>query len=76
MFVEKKILTDRHILRKKKYDVDDIVGIRRDHNLDDKEWARIIAGDREKKQDQFVMDVQDRTITFNEQKKKNIRKKM
>jgi len=68
MFVEKKILTDRHILRKKKYDVDDIVGIRRDHNLDDKEWARIIAGDREKKQDQFVMDVQDRTITFNRDK--------
>ena len=82
MFVEKKILTDRHILRKKKYDVDDIVGIRRDHNLDDKEWARIIAGDREKKQDQFGMDVQDRTITFNkneatrtkeeEYKKKNV----
>ena len=46
MFVEKKILTDRHILRKKKYNEDDIVGIRKVHNSDDKEWARIIAGDR------------------------------
>ncbi len=58
-------MTDRHILRKKKYDVDDIVGKRRVHNSDDKEWARIIAGDKEKEQDQFVMDIQDRTITFN-----------
>jgi len=65
MFVEKKILTDKHILRKKKYDEDDIVGLRRDHDSDDKEWARIIAGDKDKKQDQFVMDISDRTITFN-----------
>jgi len=75
MFVEKKILTDKHILRKKKYDVDDIVGKRRVHNSDNKEWTRIIAGDKEKEQDQFVMDIQDRTITFNRDEATTIKEK-
>ncbi len=65
MFEEKKFLTDKHILRKKKYNVDDTLGLRSKHGSDDKEWAKIIAGEEEKKQDQFIMDVQDRTITFN-----------
>jgi len=65
MFIENKILTDKHILRKKKYNVDGIVGQRSDHDSEDKEWAKIIAGESEKEQGQFVMDFQDRTITVN-----------
>ncbi len=82
MFIEKKILTDRHILRKKKYDEEEIVGLRRDLGADDEEWARITAGIGEKIQDVDIMDVADRTITFNkneatrtkeeEYKKKNV----
>jgi len=65
MFEEKKILIDKHVLRKKKYDVDDIVGQRRDLNLDDEKWAKITSGVAEKIQDPVIMDVQDRILTFN-----------
>ena len=66
MFIENKILPDKHILRKKKFDEDDIVGLRRDLDSDDEEWAKITAGVGEKIQDADIMDVQDRTITFNQ----------
>ena len=68
MFIEKKILTDRHILRKKKYDEEEIVGLRRDLNADDEEWARITAGIGEKIQDIDIMDDIDRALTFNKNK--------
>ena len=62
--VEKKILTDKHILRKKKYDEEEIVGLRRDLELADEDFARITAGDGEKIQDTDIMDDIDRTLTF------------
>ena len=65
MFIENKILPDKHILRKKKFDEDEVVGLRRDLDSDDEEWAKITAGVGEKIQDADIMDVQDRTITFN-----------
>ena len=64
-FVEKKILTDKHILRKKKYDEEEIVGLRRDLESADEDFARITAGDGEKIQDTDIMDDIDRTLTFN-----------
>jgi len=75
MFIENKILTDKHILRKKKYNVDGIVDQRSDHDSEDKEWAKIIAGEAEKEQGQFVMDIQDRTITFNKDEAETTKEK-
>jgi chromosome segregation protein len=57
-------LPEKHIGRKRKHD-DDIVGLRRDLPADDDEWTRITAGIGEKIEDAAVMDVQDRSITFN-----------
>ena len=67
-FVEKKILTDKHILRKKKYDEEEIVGLRRDLESADEDFARITAVDGEKIQDIDIMDDIDRTLTFNKNK--------
>jgi len=58
-------LTDKHIGRKRKYD-DDYVGLRRDLDSDDEEWAHITAGIGEKLEITDIMDVQDRSITFNQ----------
>ena len=65
MFIEKKILTDKHILRKKKYNVDDIIDTKKDLDSDDEEWSKISAEDQQENQDADLMYVQDRVITFN-----------
>jgi chromosome segregation protein len=57
-------LTEKHIGRKRKHD-DESVGLRRDLTADDDEWSRITTGIGEKIEDVAVMDVQDRSITFN-----------
>jgi len=66
MFVDYKLLTEKHIERKRKHD--DTIGLRRDLTADDDEWTRITAGIGEKIEDVSVMDVQDRSITFNKNK--------
>ncbi len=65
MFIKKKILTDKHILRKKKYNVDDIIDTKKDLDSDDEEWSKISAEDQQENQDADLMYVQDRVITFN-----------
>ncbi len=64
MFIDYKLLPEKHIGRKRKHD-DELVGLRRDLTADDDEWSRITAGIGEKIEDATVMDVQDRSITFN-----------
>ena len=59
-------MPDKHIGRKRKYD-DDLVGLRRDlYADDDDEWSHITASVGEKIEAADVMDVQDRSITFNQ----------
>ncbi len=57
-------MPQKHIGRKRKHN-DDTVGLRRDLTADDDEWTRITTGIGEKIEDVAVMDVQDRSITFN-----------
>ena len=56
-------MPDRHIGRKRKND--DNFGLRRDLDSDDEEWAKITSAVGEKIQDADMMDIQDRSITFN-----------
>lgn len=58
-------MTDKHILRKKKFDEDDIIIHRTNPDSGDEEWSRITTGLGEKIRDTDVMEVQDRSITFN-----------
>jgi chromosome segregation ATPase len=75
MFIENMILTDKHILRKKKYNVDDIDGQRSDHDSDVEEWSKISAEDQVENQDADLMYVQDRVITFNKNEAANTKEK-
>ena len=59
------ILQEKHI-NKKKPDVDDIIGLRRDLRHDDDEWSHIAKSVGEKIDDGDVMEIQDRAITFND----------
>ncbi len=61
-------MTDKHILRKKKHDEEEIVGVRRYLESADEDFARITAGVGEKIQDIDIMDEIDRTLTFNKNK--------
>lgn len=63
MGVNKSILREKHIGRKRKED--DTVGLRRDLYADDDEWSKITSAVGEKIQDAGIMDIQDRSITFN-----------
>ena len=58
-------MTDKHILRKKKFDENDILIHRTNPESGEEEWSRVTTGLGEKIQDVDVMDVQDRSITFN-----------
>ena len=60
------ILQEKHI-NKKKPDVDDIIGLRRDLRHDDDEWSHIAKSVGEKiDSGDEVMEIQDRSITFND----------
>jgi len=60
------ILQEKHI-NKKKPDVDDIIGLRRDLRHDDDEWSHIVKSVGEKiDSGDDVMEIQDRSITFND----------
>ena len=65
MLVDKKLLPDKHIGRKRKSD-DEIIGLRRDIDADDDEWSRVTAAVGEKIEAADIMDIQDRSITFNQ----------
>src|SRR3990172_10295518 len=59
------ILQEKHI-NKKKLDVDDIIGVRRDLRSDDEEWSHIAKSMGEKIDFEDVSEIQDRSITFND----------
>jgi len=58
------ILQEKHINRKKP-NVDDVIGLRRDLRYDDDEWSHIAKSVEEKIDSGDISEIQDRSITFN-----------